>query len=239
MHPEVEEFFKTIEAADKAQNDALKAAEADYNKIYHDRQATNEQRDGAYRAYTQVQHAQDAITRATFDLAWAKLGLAENKLVAYMARHIPTNYRRGHAVPILKILPASLSQMREVAVKYDWCNEFERLMNEAVAAGVVDDERTKERQDLDRYLANVVNRRYIVEINTLVSKVLEAEAQSIVDARVTEQTRKAEEEEAKREARNAARRAQRAAAKQAEAQAETTAEPERAVVEPPAELVSF
>lgn len=237
MYPEVEAFVTAIDAANEAHQQTVNETETAYNAVYNDSRSTNEERDAVYQRYRQARSTNDAIRNATFELEWAKLGLSENPLVAYMARNIPSNYRKGHAVPILKILPATLAEMREVAVSHGWCQEFERLMNDGIAAGVVDDGRTKQRRELDNYVNSICGRSYVGNVNTLINAVLEAEAQSIVDARAVAEARKAQEEEAKREARNAARRAQRAAKKGESAEPEAD---ELVRVEAPADqLVSF
>lgn len=178
MHPEVEEYFKIEEEA-RAARDAgtgkgLAAYEEEYNK---DRDPTRRHR--LYQARNAEVQTHDLICERTIDLAWAQLGLSEDKVVRFIARNCGSyrNESEPYALVILKMLPASVTDIRKAAREGNWCDVFDRFLSQAIAAGVIADNRSSEYRNMESWISANWGQRYVPTIMPMVDSVVAAEAE--------------------------------------------------------------
>jgi hypothetical protein len=184
MYPEVEEYAKAVDEAQAEYDAAYVLAGSNYNENVSGLRGL--ERDKMYQDFNTERRALQNIRRAKIDLAWARLGLSGDPLLRWIATQVDASYRPDHADKIVRMLPATLDQMRKVAQENEWCSDFTMFVDRAIAAGVLDDGRTPERRALETWVRDNWNARYIDVVNNLVDAILQAEAQSVVDARKPE-----------------------------------------------------
>jgi hypothetical protein len=184
MYPEVEEYFKIEEEAEAVYTQAHEQARLAYERA---RAAARDDtlRERARSLYNTQVHALDLVRQGTTNLAWANLQLSENTLVQFVARNCG-QYRSGgepYAAVILKMLPASLPQIRTRAQEGNWCGTFDQFVSQALAEGAVKDlPRSRERIDLETYIRRTYGGSYVNDMMTRVNKVLAAEATGYAEA---------------------------------------------------------
>lgn len=120
MLPEIENYFKTMEN--------------EREKFQNARRHTTGQEE--------YLKARDAFDMATID-AWNALKNSDNKFVAWLANNeeITSEYR-GHAEVVLKELPASVSELNQLAANNDWCSTWDGFRDDAIQAGALVNEYT-------------------------------------------------------------------------------------------------
>jgi hypothetical protein len=182
MYPEVEEYFK-IEAEAK---DAYATGEMVALERYEEAGRTASNRDERNRIrmrYNAVTNALQNMRDGTINLAWANLQDSDDKLVAFIARNCGgyRNDSEPYALVILRMLPASLDQIKKTAIEGNWCNVFDNFMAQALQEGVIEDTRSQARKDLERWVnGNFGGRYWSSTLEPLVNKVLEQEAEAFV-----------------------------------------------------------
>ena len=119
MLPEVKTFCEAINAANDAHSDAIdKIISERYSESYY------EKRNAAVRQRPEAHNA-----------AWTALAASEDKLVAFIATNCCSN--SYEAMKVLEILPATRDELDKLADEYDWCGEWDRLVEMAENAGVM------------------------------------------------------------------------------------------------------
>jgi hypothetical protein len=125
MLTEVETYIKAIADADAAHD----AGHAEVSNALRQNAITATER-----------HAADAPIcenyRVAVNTAWNTLGNStDDKMIKFMVAHCK-DYQ-GHAVMIMKLLPATADQVREYAENQGWCHIWDQFYAQAVAEGVV------------------------------------------------------------------------------------------------------
>lgn len=181
MYPEVEEYFKIEAEARKARDDGQAAAHAAYDLAY----AANPnrvERDKVRRTYDVEMRVQNELYQHAEGLAWTRLSLAEDKVVNFIGRNCGAyrNDSEPYALVILRMLPASVSEIRRAALDGNWCNVFEQFLSQAIAAGVLEDTRSQEFRALETWVSTNWGHRYAPQIMGMVDGIIAAEAERFV-----------------------------------------------------------
>lgn len=124
MHPDVETYFASAAAYRKAYDDAChKANEANI--------------DGDNYA---LRDARVRVASATRSLAlletWAELKKSEDPLIAFIGRECGGH--TSYAEEILKVLPAPMETLRQIASEKDWCSDWDGFVAKARREGVIE-----------------------------------------------------------------------------------------------------
>lgn len=64
--------------------------------------------------------------------------LGQDPFVNYLVNTVAPNGYESHVNAMLRILPATVDEMKTLADEHDWCTDFERLCHAAIQAEVVD-----------------------------------------------------------------------------------------------------
>lgn len=64
--------------------------------------------------------------------------LGQDPFVNYLVNTVAPNGYESHVNAMLRILPATVDEMKTLADEHDWCTDFERLCHEAAKAEAVD-----------------------------------------------------------------------------------------------------
>lgn len=188
MLKDVEEYARTVDEAKALHARQVEEAQQTYEEAATRSRTEFVDLDAAYRTFNRRTSAANELKAATVRLAWAKLGFSGEPLVAYIATRIPQNRREEYADYVLRALPATHQQLRDLADRKSWCGEFEGFLRDAILDGVLDDGRSAEVRNLEAYLVDNVNRRYVDEIMRRVAAVVVAEVKSAVAASQEAQT---------------------------------------------------
>jgi hypothetical protein len=174
MLESVQKYFDAKDAADAARNEAIEEANAAYNqnrtsvgRILRDQRAA----------------LADTIRTLAHTEAWVALTESDDALVKYIADNFST--QKTYAEPILRQLPATAAQLRAFRAAKGWCSDFNYHLNEAVGKGVVVDDLTPQRRDLDDWLTDNVAGSYTTTLLDLINAVIESEKTPAPDAEPT------------------------------------------------------
>lgn len=182
MYPEVEEYFKLEAEAKAAYTAGEVAAQERYNTEYGNTSSPT-QRERVRTRFNTTMRALGQIRDGSIDLAWANLQDSDDKLVSFIARNCGgyRNDSEPYALVILKLLPASLDQIKKTAIEGNWCNVFDNFMVQALQEGVIEDTRSQARKDMERWVrSNYGGNYWINNVQPLVNLVLEQEAEAYV-----------------------------------------------------------
>lgn len=161
MLDEVKKLDETLEAAMTHRHDTLIAIEKrrDTDENYTYNQAADD------RTKARQDHS-NAVEEA-----WAALRKSDNKLVAYIAKEHWYS-EAGAALVVLKALPLDYTGLVALAKEHDWCRDFDRALNRASAAGVVEGitPEVGARRELRSYLSDACG-IYSGEIEGIMSRV--------------------------------------------------------------------
>lgn len=126
MYPEVENYLTVCEQAGETRSEVMERAS---NELGESR-GTN--RRGVYDARCLLaRHDHDVAVKA----AWNDMKASSDPLVAWIAENCQEYY--SYAIQILKVLPADLAAINQVASDKDWCDTWEQFLERATEAGVV------------------------------------------------------------------------------------------------------
>ena len=185
MYPDVQEYFKIEAEAEETYAAGEKAALERYNEG-NSTTSDRDQRNRVRVRYNAVTRALQGLRDATIDLAWADLQDSDDKLVSFIARNCGS-YRRDsepYALVILKLLPASLEQIKQTAVEGNWCSVFDQFMQQAIQEGVIEDPRSPARRELERWVSGNFGGRYWTNnIVPLVEQIVAQEAEAFLAAK--------------------------------------------------------
>jgi hypothetical protein len=77
--------------------------------------------------------------RKAREAAWDALKDSPDPLVVWIVTNVPLLDFSDEVRTVLSILPATYDELEELARTYNWCSHWNRLRDEAVAAGVLPD----------------------------------------------------------------------------------------------------
>lgn len=182
MYPEVEEYFKIATEAKEVYETTRRAEQAEYDVAYEAVRNNSAAREQLRVTFNARQSTLQSVYTATEGLAWARLGLSDDKVVAFIARNCGgyRNDSEPYALVILKMLPASVTDIRKAAREGNWCNVFDQFLNQAIAAGVIADNRSREYRNLEQWVSGNWGQRYVIEVFRQVDAVIAAEAERYV-----------------------------------------------------------
>lgn len=184
MYADVEEYFK-IEAEAK---EAYAAGEKAAQERYAEETSKTINRDARIRVtarYNAVASALGSLRNGAIDLAWANLQDSDDKLVSFIARNCGAyrNDSEPYALVILRLLPASLEQIKQAAIEGSWCNVFDNFMTQAINEGVIEDTRSPARRELEQWVTSNLGGRYWSNILPRVEQVIAQEAEAFLAAK--------------------------------------------------------
>jgi hypothetical protein len=130
MLPEVQKYVESVEAATTARDTAVEAADTKYPERSGTSEAGWRQAE-AYRVEIRKACSACADVQAA---AWDVLKASGDPLVRWIAENC-ADYR-GQAQRILTALPATLDELDELADSEGWCDVWDSLRRQAIAAGV-------------------------------------------------------------------------------------------------------
>jgi hypothetical protein len=164
MLESVQKYFDAKEAADAARNEAIEEANVAYSQ----------DRTSVARVLRDQRSAlADTIRSLAHTEAWVALTESDDPLVKYIA--VNFSNQKTYAEPVLRQLPATAAQLRAFRAAKGWCSDFNYHLNEAVGMGVVVNDLTPQRRDLDDWLTNNLNGSYGATLMDLVNAVVESE----------------------------------------------------------------
>lgn len=161
MLPEVEKYLADVKAAEELH----KTARAEIDKRYQVSVLTERYSDEFRRiqdaARAELNNLNEALLTA-LESAWDALAASSDRGVAFIAR-VCKNHYRSEGVVALKALPLTRSELVELAERQGWCEEYERLADEAEEEGVFDPNRKpygQQRRVLGQYIRENVSSYY-------------------------------------------------------------------------------
>lgn len=171
MEPAVELY---LNAAEEARNQHTAQTKELHAALVGNKRGAN--RTAGEAEYYKKANALARLRDARIAMARAELGVNGDPLALWMLDNC-AGYPE-HVDAVLKALPLDIKGLRALSRKEHWCSEFDRLLNAAVAAGVVDDGRLPERREFDQWVrANFsIRDSYITQMNDWVDKIVKAEA---------------------------------------------------------------
>lgn len=135
MLPEVAEYIKTRDEAQTAHDAAFRALDEKYRSVrgYDDydsaenREKRRERSHGRDEAYKTWQIATNE--------AWNKLGQSSDPLVRFITEKCK-DYQE-YAIHVLRILPATVEELDQLAESQDWCHIWGQFRDQAIEAGAM------------------------------------------------------------------------------------------------------
>jgi hypothetical protein len=132
---EVERYFTAKDVAESNRDDALEVARAAFRELASPTAAQRE-------VYSQTVIGLGTHYHALVDAEW---GLLEAVTADPFVRWITENFKRGgkhfglrsEAEAVLRVIPVTVADLREFASDKGWCESFDRLLEEAIAAGAI------------------------------------------------------------------------------------------------------
>lgn len=164
----VQKYFDEKTAADAEYKTATEAADATYNAERHSNSRARDIRS--------LRHAEaDAARTLRHTRAWnSLLDATDEPLLAYIATRF-VGYK-GYAEIVMRELPADASALRKLRIDQGWCSEFTNYLNEAIAQGLVKDDRSRERATLEDWISRNVGSGYVDTVNEMVAAIQASEA---------------------------------------------------------------
>lgn len=166
MLPDVAAYFAENTKAEQKYIELRDAYRALRDKHTEAIDAAREAADKAYRVWQNSQKN------------WSKLTEATDPLVKWIGDNC-SEYP-DYAEQILRALPADFATLEDIARRHDWCNEFDRLAQRAIAAGVIDGpNRTEAYEQYQRWMAR--NYTSSGDSRTRLANLVKAEREAAVE----------------------------------------------------------
>ena len=174
MLPQIEKYFADIKTAEDeydktcatAATELRAAPESGYNTI-------------ASRIYdATVEHAQN-IKEIKIDGTWEALKKDQDPAVAWIAIHC-AGYKE-HADEVLRILPATVDQLRQFRTNKGWCSDYTNFLERAIDDGVLGPaDPNRLRESLTSWFRNNFSshRPYAEELERRVAAIVKAELEA-------------------------------------------------------------
>jgi hypothetical protein len=133
MYPEVENYLKTTEKVVVDYTDAVRAARSEFDRDkYHPGYNSYDQ---AHTRYDEAVKKAMATRNDGLKVIQASLLNHHDEVVQFITRTCLPGYRdEAHA--ILRELPATFSQLQAIARSHDWCDVWDRFVDQAIEEGV-------------------------------------------------------------------------------------------------------
>ncbi len=139
---------------------------------------------GAARAageqqYYVVASALQRLRDARKAVARAEIAVAGDRFTAWMLENC-TSYPE-HVDLVLQAMPLDIHGLRKLCADNGWCGEFDRYLDAAIRAGVIDDGRSQERKDFEQWFRSNYSIREtgLAQINEHLDKVVAAEVAAL------------------------------------------------------------
>lgn len=164
----VQKYFDEKTAADAEYKTAIEAADATYNA---ERRSNNLARDVRNLRHVEA----DATRTLRHTQAWnALLDVTDEPLLVWLASRF--NSYRGYAEIVMRELPAEASALRKLRIDQGWCGEFSNYLAEAIAQGLVKDDRTPQRAALEDWVSRNIGTSYVETVNEMVAAIQASES---------------------------------------------------------------
>lgn len=183
MLPEVEAYFQAITVTPEQIQKKLEEVRKKYDERYGnlDEWTASIFRDFLYAC----NDVKAGASKDQISAAWSELKKSENPQVKYVAENF-SSYHREHAEEVFKILPATVTELDQLAVDKGWCDDWDRFLARAQRDGVVENHppRSAEREELSRWFRNNMtsDRQSMRQLMSLVNAIVAAEAPKVVGA---------------------------------------------------------
>ncbi|MCX4862446.1 hypothetical protein [Streptomyces canus] len=131
MLPDVQKYIESLDAAVTAREAAVKAAGEKYPQRFGYSE-DNRRQALAYDNTVDTAYAECESNRAT---AWEALKASSDPLVKWIAENCASYKAEAHSV--LSALPATVSELDDLADRKDWCGVWDTFRQRAIDAGVM------------------------------------------------------------------------------------------------------
>lgn len=168
----VADHDKACDDARTVRDDALRKNDFDNSYRHLDQKKVADLYDEIHAAYYHATDAAHATLKNARAAAWDLLATSAEPQVAFIGKQVRTDENEVRIV--LPILPATRAQLLELRREQGWCSDFTDYLRGAIRYGVVTDDRSAERVDLDDYLEDEVNSSAFSKITELVDAVVAA-----------------------------------------------------------------
>ena len=135
MLPEVAVFIEARDRAEETYRAARERVDAKYLAAVEGLDYHSEERRGQQSSANRERDAVWAQHRVSTNEAWNKLTQSSDPLVRWIAENCKEY--QTYALDVLKVLPATVDELDELAQDEDWCNIWDQFRDRAVKAGVI------------------------------------------------------------------------------------------------------
>jgi hypothetical protein len=188
MDPIAQQYIDTITKADTAKDDAYNEAQTTRDAALTEKGLASNQRNHTTEQaetyntiwtayYSQTDSAYAAHNTAYTD-AWDLLATSTEPQVAFIGKNVRSYV--AEVMMILPLLPTDITTLRALGREHGWCSDFRDLLTDAISAGVLVNDYSGARGELEDYLNEEITSRARDRILRMVDAVV-AEAVKAVE----------------------------------------------------------
>lgn len=133
--PEVQAYITAVDTAVRAARETRVALETKYSDAFRDGDYYGTEKSELRAAHHRERNAAYQTRQVATNEAWNRLTQSSDPLVRFIAENCKEY--QGYAIQVLKLLPATVDQLDELAENQDWCQIWGQFRDRAVEAGVM------------------------------------------------------------------------------------------------------